>query len=78
MNKNSNSQTEIDETIRSVLTIYTTVQALGLVLFFGIAPFIRLKIRPEESMGVVELVLPLLTGYVGIILGYYFGTRSIR
>ena len=62
--------------MRSILTVYMTSQALLLILFFGIAPFAKLKIKPDESMGVVELVLPLLTGYVGTILGYYFGLKA--
>ena len=65
-----------DEKMRSVLTVYTTTLALCLIIFFGVAPFVRLKIKPDESMGVVELVLPLLTGYIGMILGYYFGSKG--
>jgi hypothetical protein len=67
-----------DETMRSILTVYTTSQALLLILFFGIAPYTLHKMRPDESMGVVELVLPLLTGYIGTILGYYFGSKAER
>jgi len=69
-------ETREDNKIRVFVTIYTTVQALFLVLFFGAAPFINLKISSEEAMGTVELILPLLTGSVGLILGYYFGTQE--
>jgi hypothetical protein len=65
-----------DQRIRAFLTIYTTMQALLLIVFFGSAPFIRLKVTPDESMGVVELILPLLTGYVGLMLGFYFGSQE--
>ena len=76
MNDHRMDQKNKDETMRSVLTVYTTSLALILILFFGVAPFVRLKIKPDESMGVVELVLPILTGYIGTILGYYFGSRA--
>ena len=76
MNKDNSRQSKRDNFIRSVVTVYTTVQALLLILFFGSAPFVHLKIRPDQSMGVVELVLPLLTGYVGLMLGFYFGTKD--
>lgn len=62
--------------MRSLLTVYTTSQALLLILFFGIAPFSAPKMKPDEAMGVVELVLPVLTGYLGTILGYYFGSKG--
>jgi hypothetical protein len=65
-----------DESMRSIMAVYTTSQALILILFFGSAPFIGLKIKSDEAMGVVELVLPILTGYVGLMLGYYFGTKA--
>jgi hypothetical protein len=69
---------EKDEKIRAILTVYTTTQALVLILFFGSAPFISLKIRPEQSMGVVELILPILSGYIGLIVGFYFGTKDTK
>jgi len=65
-----------DERIRAFLTVYTTIQALLLIVFFGSAPYLKLKISPDESMGVVELLLPLLTGYIGLMLGFYFGTQE--
>jgi len=64
--------------MRAVLVVYTTVQSLALILFFGTAPFMSFKIKSEESLGVVELVLPLFTGYIGLIVGYYYGTKETR
>lgn len=65
-----------DDLIRGVLVVYTTLFSLGLILFFGAAPYLGLQINPNESLGVVELVLPLLTGYIGLMLGYYYGTQE--
>jgi hypothetical protein len=65
-----------DDRIRAFLTVYTTIQALLLIVFFGSAPFLNFKITSDESMGVVELILPLLTGYIGLMLGFYFGSRE--
>jgi hypothetical protein len=65
-----------DDLIRGVLVVYTTLFSLGLILFFGAAPYLSLQINPNESLGVVELVLPLLTGYIGLMLGYYYGTQE--
>jgi hypothetical protein len=65
-----------DDRIRVFVTIYTTIQALLLILFFGSAPFLNLKIATDESMGIVELILPLLTGSLGLVLGFYFGTQE--
>lgn len=78
MTKPSRSTVKKDEWVRTLLTVYTTAQALLLILFFGTAPFVRLRIKQDEALGVVELVLPLLTGYVGMILGYYFGHRDAK
>jgi hypothetical protein len=63
-------------TMRTVLTMYVTIQAFVLVMFFGVAPFVGLKILPPEAMSIVQLVLPLFTGYIGLILGHYFGSRA--
>jgi hypothetical protein len=66
-----------DNMMRIVLTGYTTIQALGLILFFGVAPFVHNStIKPEESTGIVELLLPLFTGYIGTIVGFYFGLKE--
>jgi hypothetical protein len=64
-----------DDLMRAIVTIYTTGQALFLILFFGAAPFLGLKMKPEESINVVELLLPIMTGYIGMMLGYYFGSK---
>jgi hypothetical protein len=72
------SQRGRDDKVRSLLTVYTTVQALLLILFFGVAPFAHFKISSDESMGVVELILPIFTGYIGMMLGFYFGTKDAR
>jgi len=58
--------------MRQFLTIYITLQSLGLILFFGIAPFLEFKITPEEASGVVQILLPIFTGYIGTIVGWYF------
>lgn len=76
MNRTDKPQSEAG--IRAALTIYTTVQALLLILFFGVAPFARFKISADESMGVVELILPIFTGYIGMMLGFYFGSKDAR
>jgi hypothetical protein len=65
-----------EDWLRGFLVVYTTLQALILILFFGTAPFLRLHIGSDEALGIVELVLPLLTGYVGLMLGFYFGTKD--
>jgi len=65
-----------DESLRRFITVYITVQAFLLIVFFGCAPFLGFKIGSEEAMGVVELILPLLTGYIGLILGFYFGSQE--
>ena len=65
-----------DEVLRRILVVYTTAFSLFLIVFFGVAPYVNLPLRPEESIGVVQLVLPLFTGYIGLILGYYFGTKE--
>lgn len=65
-----------DNFVRSVLVVYTTSFALALILFFGAAPYMNLTITSDESMGIVELVLPLLTGYIGLMLGFYYGTQE--
>ena len=72
------SDTSPDRTplIRGFLTIYTTLQALALILFFGMAPYFKMPIKSDESLGIVELVLPLFSGYVGLIVGFYFGTKE--
>jgi hypothetical protein len=31
---------------------------------------------PEKGRGIVELVLPVFSGYVGLIVGFYFGTKD--
>jgi hypothetical protein len=76
-NINGTARSDRSNQIRAVLTIYTTVQALLLILFFGVAPFAHLKISSDESMGIVELILPVLTGYVGMMLGFYFGKKDV-
>jgi hypothetical protein len=66
-----------DDVMRIILAGYTTIQALALILFFGVAPFMRNPaIKPEESTGIVELLLPLFTGYIGTIVGFYFGLKG--
>jgi len=72
------SQRRRDDKFRAFLTVYTTTQALLLILFFGVAPYHFSKIAPDESMGVVELILPILTGYIGMMLGFYFGSKDSR
>ena len=78
MNDQSGPSKDRDDRTRAILTVYTTVQALLLILFFGVAPFSHFKISSNESMGVVELILPILTGYIGMMLGFYFGTKDSK
>jgi hypothetical protein len=72
------NQRRRDNKMRALLTVYTTIQALLLILFFGVAPFAHFKISSDESMGVVELILPIFTGYIGMMLGFYFGSKDPR
>jgi hypothetical protein len=76
--KDEDSKRRRDDTMRALLTVYTTMQALLLILFFGVAPFAHFKISSDESMGVVELILPIFTGYIGMMLGFYFGSKDPR
>lgn len=64
------------KTIRAFLAIYATGQALALILFFGMAPYFKMHIKSDEALGIVELLLPLFSGYVGLIVGFYFGTKE--
>jgi hypothetical protein len=78
MNNQKPREHERDDRTRAILTVYTTVQALLLILFFGVAPFANFKISSNESMGIVELILPILTGYIGMMLGFYFGIKDSK
>jgi hypothetical protein len=78
MNELIKNDNEKDDSIRSVLTIYTTVQGLLLIFFFGAVPFIGFKMSQEQAVGVVELILPVFTGYIGMMLGFYFGTKETK
>jgi hypothetical protein len=78
MNNDDDLEFQKEESVRSVLTIYTTLQGLLLIFFFGAAPFIGMKISQEQSIGVVELLLPVFTGYIGMMLGFYFGTKELK
>lgn len=66
--------------IRVFLTVYTTLQAFALILVFGIGPHLSsgpmTRMDPEKGRGIVELVLPVFSGYVGLIVGFYFGTKD--
>jgi hypothetical protein len=75
---NDDIQTEVqkEDSVRAVLTVYTTLQGLLLILFFGAAPSIGLKMNQEQGVGVVELILPVFAGYIGMMLGFYFGTKE--
>ena len=73
---NDKSKSTNDNAVRGFVTVYITVQALALIVFFGCAPFINMKISSDESMGIVQLILPLFTGYIGLILGFYFGSQE--
>ena len=75
---NEKNDLQQDENMRVVLTVYVTVQGLLLIFFFGTAPFVGFHIGPEQAVGVVELILPVFTGYVGMILGYYFGSKGSK
>ena len=62
--------------LRAILVIFATIPPLALILFFGAAPYIGLRIGQDEALGMVELVLPLFTGYLGAIVGFYFGKKA--
>jgi len=64
------------EALRSILVVFTTIPPLALILFFGAAPYIGFRIRQDEALGIVEQVLPLFTGYLGAIVGFYFGKKA--
>lgn len=76
MNEESKTEVQKEDSVRSILTVYTTIQGLLLIFFFGAAPSIGLKMSQEQSVGVVELILPVFTGYIGMMLGFYFGTKE--
>lgn len=78
MKGSTKQQSTRDEWVRVILVVYTTLFSLALILFFGAAPYLNLEINSDESLGVVELVLPLLTGYLGLMLGYYYGTQESK
>ena len=78
MNDPIKTDAQKDDLIRSVLTIYTTVQGLVLIFFFGAVPFMGCKMSQEQAVGVVELILPVFTGYIGMMLGFYFGTKESK
>jgi len=64
------------DALRAILVIFATIPPLALILFFGAAPYIGLRIGQDEALEMVELVLPLFTGYLGTIVGFYFGKKS--
>lgn len=68
--------------IRVLLTVFTTLQALALILIFGMGPHLpfssKMQMKSEDALGIVELVLPVFSGYVGLIVGFYFGAKDIR
>jgi hypothetical protein len=76
MRVESDEQTKRDDKVRSLLVMYTTIQAFALIVFFGIAPFVHFHIASDEALGVIEVVLPILTGYIGLMLGFYYGGKE--
>jgi len=62
--------------MRKTLAIYVTLQAFALLVFFVLAPYFAHHIEPSESWSVIEILLPLFTGYIGQIVGFYFGIRE--
>jgi hypothetical protein len=78
MNDDPQSNARKENSVRSILTIYTTIQGLLLIFFFGAAPSMGLKMNQEQAVGVVELILPVFTGYIGMILGFYFGAKESK
>jgi hypothetical protein len=66
----------IDTAMRVALTIYNNLFAFALLLFFGVAPFVGFRIAASEALGIIQVILPIFTGYIGLISGYYFGTRE--
>jgi hypothetical protein len=76
MNDAPRTEIQKEDSVRSILTVYTTIQGLLLIFFFGAAPSMGLKMNQEQAVGVVELILPVFTGYIGMMLGFYFGTKE--
>jgi hypothetical protein len=63
--------------MRFVIVTCACLQSLAFVLFFGLAPsFSAPVIKPGESRGILELLLPFFSGQIGSIVGYYFGSRE--
>jgi hypothetical protein len=66
--------------VRAFLTIYTTLQVLALILVFGMGPHLpagfRVAMDSKQALEIVELLLPVFSGYVGLIVGFYFGTKD--
>jgi hypothetical protein len=74
--RDKSNQADPDNSMRTFLTVYTTLQALFFVIFFGCAPFLHLRLRQNEAMDIVQLLMPILTGYLGLMLGFYFGSEK--
>jgi hypothetical protein len=61
--------------MRLVLALYVTLFPLLLILSFGFAAD-RGLIDKDNSHEVVEMLLPVFSGYLGLIVGYYFGKKE--
>lgn len=65
--------------MRAFLAVATTVQTLVFIVVFGMGPWlpgITHRMQSSDAKAIVELVLPVLSGYVGLIVGFYFGTKE--
>jgi hypothetical protein len=63
--------------MRAVIVAYIIVQSFGIILFFGTAPFLHSpSLKPDESKQIVDLLLPVFSGQLGCILGFYFGSKK--
>jgi hypothetical protein len=47
-----------------------------LILFFGVGPYVFRGLLPTEGLDIVKVLLPLFMGYIGLIVGYYFGNKE--
>lgn len=75
--KRRTSRQEID-LMRPVLVGYVTGQSFLLLVFFVISPYLIGGLRVAEAWSIIQILLPLFTGYLGQIVGFYFGMQKER
>jgi len=62
--------------MRAILVGYVTIQSFLLLIFFVVAPYLIGGLRSSESWSIIQILLPLFTGYLGQIVGFYFGMQE--